>query len=49
MLSRGKNRSSDEALNGIASQEAGSDSSSSSRRRRRRRRRRREPRENPQL
>jgi hypothetical protein len=44
MLFRGKNRSSEEALNGIASQEAGSDSSSS-----RRRRRRREPRENPQL
>jgi hypothetical protein len=46
MLSRGKNRSSEEVLNGIASQEAGSNSSSSSRRRRRRKR---EPRENPQL
>jgi hypothetical protein len=46
MLSGCKNRSNEAALNGIASQEAGSDSSSSSSRRRRRRR---EPRENPQL
>jgi len=45
MLSGRKNRSNEAALNGIASQEAGSDSSSSSRRRRRRK----EPRENPQL
>jgi len=46
MLSGRKNRSNEAALNGIASQEAGSDSSSSSSRRRRRRK---EPRENPQL
>jgi hypothetical protein len=49
MLSGRKNRSNEAALNGIASQEAGSDSSSSSSSSRRRRRRRKEPRENPQL